>query len=463
MTTDNSVARVTQGLREALDRTAPGERLPSVRALMAKYGVGPSTVQRAMASLTGEGLIEARPGEGTFVRLRAVASVVADLSWQSVALGAARFEGDPMAGLMNAPDPGTLALSTGYLPPDLQATRLLAAAMRDVATKPALWDRLPVDGLDALRSWFAREGAAGFSAHEVLICPGGQSALASAFQALAPPGAPLLVEAPTYVGAIAAARAAGLVLVPVPTDASGVKPDLLEAAFRKTGARLFYCQPTYANPTGAVLSPERRTAVLEVLRAARAFVIEDDWARDLAFRFPPPTLAAEDRDGHVVLVRSLAKGVAPGLRVAAVMARGAALARLRAARASSDLFVSGALQAAALAVVTAPGWARHLQAVRVALAARRDVLVTAVRAGFGQDSITAVPNGGMHLWVRLPDHVFDLALEAALARDGVRVSAGRPWFPADPPGSFLRLTFAAPPDDLRLGVVRIAAAIGRMS
>ncbi len=462
MKADNREGAVTQSLRAAIANAGSEGRVPSVRALMAAHGVGPVTVQRAFASLVREGLIEPRPGQGTFVRAaQAESSLPADLAWQSVALGAARADGDLLAGLLGVPEEGSLVLSSGYLPPDLQATRLLATAMREVASKPALWDRTPADGLDAMRGWFASASAGLFSRHEVIVCSGGQSAIAAIVRALVPPGETLLVEAPTYVGAIGAAHAAGLTLVPVPTDAAGVRPDLLDAAFRATGARVFYCQPTFANPTGAVLAPDRRAVVLQVLKDARAFAIEDDWARDLAFRPPPPTLASQDRDGHVVLIRSLAKSVAPGLRVAAIMARGAALARIRAMRASNDLFVSGVMQATALAVVTAPGWNRHLHAVRRTLGERRDALVAAVRSELGSTSIHLVPDGGMHLWVRLSDTLSDVALAGSLAREGVIVSAGRAWFPAEPPGPFLRLTFGASADVLRRGVVRIREAVER--
>ena len=195
----------------------------------------------------------------------------------------------------------------------------------------------PADTNDAVAradAWFAREIGSGrvFTPHEVIVCPGGQAAIACTLRALVPQGRPLLVEAPTYTGAIAAARASGLELVPVATDADGVRPDLLADAFHRSGATAFYCQPTFSNPSGAILSAERRTQVLDVAAQARAFIIEDDWERDLYMGSAPrPPLAVEDQHGHVVYIRSLAKSAAPGLRVAAIMANDAeaAMARLR--------------------------------------------------------------------------------------------------------------------------------------
>jgi DNA-binding transcriptional MocR family regulator len=128
----------------------------------------------------------------------------------------------------------------------------------------------------------------------VLICSGGQAALGTTLRALARPGDVLLVESPTYIGALAAARNAGLTVLPVPADNDGVRPDLLAEALTRTGARLVYLQPLYANPHGATLAPERRAAVLDAVAQAGAFIIEDDWARDMAItgdlrRWPPTT------------------------------------------------------------------------------------------------------------------------------------------------------------------------------
>jgi DNA-binding transcriptional MocR family regulator len=465
MPDDNAEDRVTQALRSATAALRPGDRLPSVRQLMAVHRASPLTVQRAIGRLAGEGLVEPRPGRGTFVAAPPAArdGAAPDLSWQSVALGARAVEEAALQELLAVPPAAAIPLSSGYLAPELQPLAALGAALGRAARRPAAWDRGPVEGREELRAWFAREAGGRMRAHDMVICPGGQAAMATAFRALASPGETLLVESPTYVGAIAAARAAGVRVVPVASDADGVRPDLLADALRRTGARVFYCQPLYANPHGATLAPDRRDAALTAVAAAGAFLIEDDWARDLAIDAdPPPPLAASDRDGHVVYLRSLTKSAAPGLRVAAVGARGAAGARLRAVRIVDDLFVAGPLQEAALELIASPGWRRHLRRLRVALRARRDALAAAVERDLPELDPAPLPGGGLHLWAALPDGADDVALAAAAAARDVVVYPGRPWFPAEPPGPFLRLTFAgAPPEALAEGVRRLAAAVRR--
>ncbi len=440
---------------------APGSRLPTVRDLMAEHGVGPGTVQRALAALTRDGLIETRPGDGTYIAARPTSQPIPDLAWQAVALGGRTVDAGPLGELLALPRPGVIALSSGYLDPDLQPTAQLAAAAARAGRRPGSWQRPPVEGLAELRAWFARDAGGSIQPHDVLICSGGQAALSTAFRALAPPGGAVLFESPTYLGALAAARAAGLRTIPVPADAAGVRPDLLVAALAQSGARLFYCQPLHANPHGAVLAADRRRAVLDAVAAAGAFLVEDDYARDLTIDGqPPPPLVAADVNGHVVYIRSLTKAAAPGLRVAALVARGAVAARLRAIRMVDDFFVAGPLQETALELVAAPSWPRHLRRVRKELRERRDTLVTAVRDSLGAQSLPSVPTGGFHLWVGLPTPIDDVALAEQALRANVIVTAGRHCFPAEAPAPFLRLSYAgAEPTTFTQGVHRLADLI----
>ncbi len=428
---------------------------------MSRHRTGPSTVQRAVAQLVAEGLVQTRPGCGNFVAQRTRSIAPADLGWQSTVLGGRTISTDGLDELLEVPQAGVMPLTVGYLPEDLQPLRQLAAAAARAARRPGVWGRTPSEGTEGLRTWLAHDVGTGLRAQDVLVTSGGQAALSTAFRTLAAPGSPVLVESPTYIGALAAARAAGLRPVPVPTDRQGVRPDLLEETFSSSGARLFYCQPTYANPHGATLATERREAVLRTVRSAGAFLIEDDPARDLFLeKEPPPSpLVSQDHEGHVVYVRSLTKFVVPGLRVGALCARGAAGARLKAARIVDDFFVAGILQETAVEFLTSPAWRRHMSTVRKILRVRRDALVEVVRRDLPQASLSLVPSGGLHLWLKLPDEVDDVLLAEELRREGVLVSAGRHWFSAEPPGSFLRISYAgAEIDVLSEGV----AVLGRM-
>ncbi len=461
MPDDNTTSRVIDDLRRTAAGLPAGSRLPSVRQLMARHRAGPATVQRAVSRLAGEGLLDPRPGRGTFVTARAdrASETAPDLGWQSVALGGRRAPDAALGDLLAAARPGQIGLSSGFPDPSLLPTGPLGAALGRAGRRPAAWARVPTEGVAELRAWFAREAGGRVGPHDVLVCAGGQSALGTIFRALASPGDAVIVESPTYVGALAAIRLAGLRPVPVPIDGDGVRPDLLAAAFASSGARLAVLQPTFHNPAGTVLAAVRRAAVLDAAAAAGAFLVEDDYARDLAIDGEAPApLVRDDRDGHVVYVRSLTKSAAPSLRVAGVAARGPAGARLRATRAIDDFFVSGPLQEAALDFVSSPAWRRHRRVVTAALRERRAAAVAAMARHVPEARLTSVPRGGFHLWYALPVGVDDVALAADAAAAGVIVSPGSPWFPAEPPAPHLRVTYAAASvAEIEEGVARLAS------
>lgn len=248
----------------------------------------------------------------------------------------------------------------------------------------------------------------------------------------------------------------------MPTDADGVQPDLLADALSSSGAKLAVLQPLFANPTGVSLAPSRRSEVLGAVAACRAFLLEDDYARDLAYpgTAAPPPLLADDQDGHVIYLRTLSNSTAPSMRVAGIVARGPALRRLRHGRLVDDLFVSGVLQAAALDVVTASGWRRYLGSLQRTLAARMATALSALATL--PVIVPATPRGGITLWLRLPDGVDDVEFADAAAKVGVAILAGRPWFPAEPPGSFVRLSIAAADEPaITTAVERLATLFDR--
>ncbi|MFE9774284.1 PLP-dependent aminotransferase family protein [Streptomyces sp. NPDC005931] len=451
----SSVGELADRLRQEVDRYPPGGKLPSSRALVERFRVSPVTVSRALAQLAAEGLVVTRPGAGAFrARPRAAAPPAGDTSWQEVALsadGAADLvprsvDATGVLASLAAPPPGVIEFNGGYLHPSLQPERAMAAALSRAGRRPGAWGRPPMEGLPELREWFARSIGGAVTAAGVLVTAGGQSALTTALRALAPPGAPVLVESPTYPGMLAIARAAGLRPVPVPVDADGVRPALLADAFRATGARVFVCQPLFQNPTGTVLAPGRRGEVLRIAREAGAFVVEDDFVRRLVHEDAGPLprpLAADDPDGVVVHVCSLTKATSPSFRVSALAAHGPVLARLRAIQVVDTFFVSRPLQEAALELVGSPAWPRHLRAVSAELRVRREALTAALRLRLPELALRHVPSGGYHLWLRLPDGTAESALTTAALRAGVAVAPGRPYFSAEPPAGHVRLSFAA--------------------
>jgi DNA-binding transcriptional MocR family regulator len=462
MNESSSAEMLLTSLRADIAGLAPGVRLPTSRDLVRRHGVSPVTVARAFATLAAEGVVVTRPGSGTYVAPRRSLQDDApgDTSWQAVTLADRGLSTPPPAESAEPVLEGVISLAGGYLHRSLQPSRALAAALARAARRPDAWDRAPVEGLAPLRAIFARMAGGDVSAGDVLVTGGAQGALSMLFRALAAPGGPVLVESPTYPGALAAARAAGLRPVPVPTDADGLRPDLLADAFAMTGARLLYCQPSCHNPTGTVLAPARRAQIVDVARAAGAFLIEDDFARQLGHGRPlPRPLVTGDRDGTVIHLASLTKPAAPSLRIGAVIARGPVLRRLRDMRFVDDFFTARPLQEAAIELVSAPAWERHLRALGTALRERCAVLTGALAEELPGWRLAHRPSGGLHVWAELPPGQQDAVVARAARGAGVAVDAGTRYFPAEPSGSYVRLGFAAAADTagLREAVRRLAA------
>lgn len=450
---DDSTARLVRWLREWVAAAPAGAQLPSSRSLVAEHEVSPLTVQRATRALVDAGLVETRSGVGAFVRPRRVRRSP-DLGWQTGALGPRPPGPVSLPGPLRPTASDVLALHSGYPTADLLPGRLVQAALGRAARSPSATRVSEPAGLLALRDWFAGELAAGTPGHvhpavgrNVLITPGSQSGLTGVFRALVGPSRPLLVESPTYWGALTAAAHVGAHVVPVPSGPDGPDPEAVDRALLETGARAFYVQPCFANPTGTRWSVETGDAVLDVVRRRSAFLIEDDWAHDFGIDADPRPLAAQDDTGHVVYLRSLTKSVSPAIRVGAVVARGPAFDRLLADHAAEAMYVSEVLQAAALDVVRQPAWTTHRRNLRRILRERRDLLSDSLSRHTPAATVDRAPVGGLHLWVRLPDAVAVDRLVRDCAADGVQIAAGDEWFPAEPTGSYVRASFAGPDPD----------------
>lgn len=445
-----STARLVGELDKWISSASPGAKLPSSRQIVLEYSVSPNTVQKAIQALVMRGVVETRPGIGTFVRTLRSAQA-GDYSWQTAALGAARLRSEAAPAALRPTSNDVIALHAGYPAGDLLPDALVRAAYVRAARGYAVEDRPPPAGLPELQAWFADELTQSTPASisppgpkDVVVVPGSQSGLNTAFRALVGWGQPLLVESPTYWGALLAAERCGVRIIPIPSGPEGPDPAVVDRAFATTGARAFYAQPNFANPTGAQWGVDKVDAILETVQRHEAFLIEDDWAHDFGIDSDAVPLASRDDTGHVVYLRSLTKSVSPAVRIAALIARGPARERILLATQAEYMYVSGLLQGVALDVVTQPAWRAHRKRLRFQLEQRRNALVDALRLHAPEVHLDLVPRGGLNLWARLPDAA-DASTFAVLCRDrGVAVAPGSEWFPAEPPAQFVRLNYSGP-------------------
>ena len=449
---------------------APGARLPATRALARDLGVNRLTVETAYAELEADGLVAGRAGSGTYVLAAPSPSPSgprSETAWPAWQL-------DVGARPRAAPDEGAhpakaISFADGQGDPALypveELRRVIQAVMRRDGGRAL--DYGPPEGDPGLRRTIAEvlasQGLPARAEH-VLVTAGSQQALALAAMLLARPGDIVLVEGPTYSGALELFRTQGLQVVAIPTDAEGMRTGELEPLLVRHHPRLIYTVPTFHNPTGTCLPAARRRELLSLADRHNVPVLEDDYVGDLRYdgRAQAP-LKAWDRGGRVLYAGTFSKMLAPGLRVGFLLADGPVHAALIERKRLLDLASSNVLQRAVEAYVTVGRYQAHLRRTVRLYRRRRDAMLQALGRHLPSLELTP-PRGGLFLWARLPGGLSSRRLLLAAREAGVDFAPGWRFFPDPREGDgFLRLNFAAhEPEIVEEGVRRLARALRRV-
>ena len=323
---------------------------------------------------------------------------------------------------------------------------------------------------EQLAAFMASKGARDVQAQNLIVTTGSQQALDLLGKTLISPGDKVIVEGPTFLATIQCFRLYGAQLVSAPVDGDGVQVDRLEQLIAEHKPKFVYLIPTFGNPSGAVLSRERRRRVLELAVRTNTLIVEDDPYGDLYFgEAPPPSLLAMSPEvpgsrERLVHCGSLSKVLSPGLRVGWMVAPAELLAKATMCKQFSDAHTSTFAQATAAAYLRAGRMPATLDKVRSVYAARARTMGDALRRELG-DAISFVqPQGGLFVWARLTGAGGRLADGNELARraieQGVAFVPGTPFFCADPDPATLRLSFATASEERILeGVARLAKAV----
>jgi 2-aminoadipate transaminase len=329
----------------------------------------------------------------------------------------------------------------------------LDAVLREAG--PAALQYGATEGDEALRAWVAaRETAKGIptAPGEVLIVGGSQQALDLIGKALIDAGSTVLVESPTYLGALQAFALFQPKFRELPVDAEGLQPDAIDAALARD-ARFAYVMPNFQNPTGRTLSRERRAALADKARAHDLWLVEDDPYGDLWYRNAPPPGLRQFAPERTIRLGSFSKILSPGLRLGFVIAPPPAIDVLVRLKQATDLHTSTLAQRAAAHVVASGLLDSHLPQTRARYAAQCGVMLAALRANFPCEARWTQPDGGMFVWVELPDGIDATRLfDAAIARN-VAFVPGAAFYANAPRVNTLRLAFVTvPPERIRAGV-----------
>ena len=421
-----------EGYREAIldGRLAPGEQLPSTRALAAEIGLSRLPVVLAFELLIVEGFCEGKIGAGTFVsaaiRPRPRPGQPAGGA-RAAASGSRRTVARAAARLIRAPAPWIREAGAFRIGDAAFDHFPLATWKRLAAQQTRRLSALDLRYADPMGHLALRQAIAGYlgamrgvrcDASQIIVTSGSQQALWIAARTLLDPGASAWIEEPGYWGVREVLRSVGARLVPVPVDDEGL--DAARGREQAPGARAAFVTPSHQFPLGGTLSATRRLQLLEWARQRGSWIVEDDY--DSEYRHdgqPVAALHSLDQADRVIYIGTFSKVLFGALRLGYLVLPGDLVPAFLAVRRSIDITPATFPQAVLAAFVRDGHFARHLRRMRALYRARRDALVAALAAELGDGARVRGASAGMHLVLELPRGVNERRLAERAAAESL--------------------------------------------
>ncbi|MGB9990821.1 aminotransferase-like domain-containing protein [Massilia sp. SM-13] len=312
----------------------------------------------------------------------------------------------------------------------------------------------PTDGYLPLRQWVADSlsgNGAKIAPEQVLMTSGSQQALDLLGKVLIDEGSKVLVETPSYLGALQAFSVYRPQFASVQTDDDGLVPSSLDAVAE--GARLLYALPNFQNPTGRSLSVARRQELVETCARLGLPLIEDDPYGSLSYKGDPmPKMLNMNPDG-VIYMGSFSKVLTPGIRLGYVVAPLPLVRRLELAKQATDLHTAQLTQMVVHEVVKDGFLDQHIPTIRQLYGNQCQVMLDAMAEHFPASASWTKPEGGMFIWVTLPKHINAMELLDEAIQNKVAFVPGAPFYANEPETNTLRLSFVTvPPERIRQGI-----------
>ncbi|MEI7429727.1 MAG: PLP-dependent aminotransferase family protein [Betaproteobacteria bacterium] len=317
------------------------------------------------------------------------------------------------------------------------------------------------EGYAPLREWIAKRvstAQAPVSPDEVLMVSGSQQGLDLLAKVLVDPGDSVLVETPTYLGALQSFSMFSPKYVSIASDEDGLLPDALSESMR--GAKFLYCLPNFQNPTGRLLPEDRRISLVERARALDLLILEDDPYGALSYDGATPPSIRSLAPERTVYMGSFSKVLAPGLRLGYMIAPPALRAKLVQAKQATDLHTATLSQMAVYDVVKDGFLDTHIPTIRKLYREQCQSMLGALTHFMPEGVRWNTPRGGMFLWAELPKGMDSSSILAQAIQQNVAFVPGAPFYAANPVVETLRLAFVTvPPPRIEEGVERLAKVI----
>ena len=284
---------------------------------------------------------------------------------------------------------------------------------------------------------------------QILITSGSQQALDLTTRLLLHPGDTVLTESPTHMGFLDLCRSLNIQLIEAPMDEQGIQVDRVAELLRHVHPRLIYTVPNFQNPTGAYLSATRRRQLVALCEEHQVPLLEDDFVGDLRYRgTAQPALKAFDHIGTVIYTGTFSKMLIPSLRTGYIVATGPIYDRLVTLKHTTDLTTSNLIQRALNEYITVGRYQACLRRARRIFGRRREAMLAALTRHMPVGTRWSNPQGGMFIWLQLPDGILANDLFPGAAQAGILFAPGSFFFPGNRPCPFLRLNFACQPLDM---------------
>jgi 2-aminoadipate transaminase len=326
----------------------------------------------------------------------------------------------------------------------------------------------PSEGYLPLRGLLAERMSAfgmGCGPEDILVTNGSQQALDLIGKIFLNPGDTVLVEKPTYLGALQAFNQYQATYAPVSMDEDGMRVDEVERLLSSGSSRIkfIYALPNFQNPTGRTLSLERRHRLVQLASQYGIPIVEDDPYGELRYEGQAlPTLKSLDTDNSVIYLGTFSKILAPGFRLGWMLGCPEVFEILLHGKQPSDLHTGMAQQMATYQVAKGGFVDRHVERIKAFYRERRDVMLRSIEEHFPPDAHYTRPAGGLFVWAELPRHIDTRELLIDAVKDKVAFVPGQGFHPDGSGTNTMRLNFSnVPPDQLREGVRRLGVAIQR--
>lgn len=331
----------------------------------------------------------------------------------------------------------------------------------------------PTEGCRRLRELIARHTARYgivVAPENILVTSASQQALDLLGKIFINPGDRIVVENPTYLGALQAWNMYQAQYVGVPMDDEGMKTDELESAMR-CGPKFLYVLPNFQNPTGVTLSLRRRRRIIELADHYGVPIVEDDPYGQLRFEgnHIPPLFVLDSRNrrgenngSNVIYLSTFSKTLAPGIRLGWIVAPAEVIQRLVQAKQGTDLHTSSLVQLVACEIASGGFLDGHVRRIRAVYKERRDTILAALRKHMPRGVLWTRPQGGLFIWATLPEAVDAAELLVEAAREGVAFVPGAAFYHDGSVRNAMRLNFSyAPPERIAEGIRRLAGVLKR--